>query len=119
LDLKNDGEEFECAREIDLNAQVKLWVRNLVRHETSYSFPTATDRFYPDFLVELRDGRRMIVEYKGEGYRSNDDSAEKRSVGELWERTSGGQCLFLMAVKEDQQGRGVAKQISDKIGGLV
>jgi len=52
-----------------------------------------------------------MVEYKGDAYVSNDDSAEKRNVGELWAEASAGKCLFIMAVEQDEQGRDVKQQI--------
>ena len=89
-DLKVKGEEFECAKAIDVHPAVRHWVRNLSQ-DTQFAFwlPTATDRFYPDFVVELMDGRVAVVEYKGESYASNDDSREKRLVGERWAHTTG------------------------------
>ena len=63
---------------------------------TSFWLQTATDRFYPDFVGELVDGRVFAVEYKSERDWSNDDSREKRLVGELWATASGGRCVFLM-----------------------
>ncbi len=44
---------------------------------------TATDRFYPDFVALLKDGRYLVVEFKGEHLWSNADSMEKRDVGGL------------------------------------
>lgn len=114
---KRRTEEFQCARALDSHPKVKHWVRNIERQErTSFWFPTATDYFYPDFVAELVDGRVLVVEYKGEAYATNDDSREKRQVGEQWERTSDGRCLFLFALAEDDVGRSVEKQIADKIG---
>lgn len=111
-DMKATGEEFECARVIDLMPQVKHWVRNLVRREAaSFSLPLANANFYPDFVVELNDGRLLVVEYKGEPYKTNDDSAEKSAVGNLWASKSGGNCLFLFAVEKDKDGLGVQQQI--------
>jgi type III restriction enzyme len=55
-----------------------------------------TDKFYPDFIAELTDGRILVVEYKGADRWSNDDSKEKRAVGELWADRSQGKCLFIM-----------------------
>ncbi len=95
-DLKATGEEFECARCIDTLDEVAYWVRNPDRSSKAFSLQTATDRFYPDFVCELTDGRYLVVEYKGEVYRTNDDSKEKHSLGELWEKRSHGACLFLM-----------------------
>ena len=111
-DMKASGEEFECARVIDLMPQVKHWVRNLVRREAaSFSLPLANANFYPDFVVELLDGRLLVIEYKGEPYKTNDDSAEKSAVGNLWASKSDGNCLFLFAVEKDANGLGVQQQI--------
>ncbi|MGL4666686.1 MAG: DEAD/DEAH box helicase [Saezia sp.] len=116
-DMKSNGEEFDCAQIIDLMPEVKHWVRNLVRrNEASFSLPLANANFYPDFIVELKDGRLLIVEYKGEAYKTNDDSAEKRLIGNLWAKSSQGNCLFLMAVKKDEYGQGVRQQIMNVIG---
>ena len=82
---------------------------------TAFWLPTATDYFYPDFVAELADGRVLAVEYKGEPYKTNDDSREKMQVGRQWEMASGGRCLFLMAMAADPQGRDVRRQIADKI----
>jgi len=95
-DLKSSGEEYECAVYIDTLDDVRYWVRNPERSKFAFSLQTATDRFYPDFVCKLKDGRYLVVEYKGEVYRTNDDSKEKNSLGELWEKRSNGTCLFLM-----------------------
>jgi type III restriction enzyme len=115
-DLQAAGEEFECAQALDRLPRVKYWVRNLVKTESSFWLPTSTDRFYPDFVAELNDGRIFVVEYKGEPYVTNDDSLEKRNIGELWEERSQGKGLSLMAEKRDAQGRDVYRQMADKIG---
>jgi type III restriction enzyme len=57
-ELGDKGEEFECALFIDQLPGVETWVRNLERQpERSFWLPTATDRFYPDFVCKLKDGR--------------------------------------------------------------
>lgn len=110
------AEEFACAQAIDAHPKVKQWVRNIERQEKfSFWLPTSTDYFYPDFVAELVDGRVLAVEYKGEPYKSNDDSREKRQVGERWEKSSDGRCLFLFAVAEDEAGRSVLRQLADKL----
>ena len=96
-----DGEEFECAQFLDTLPEVWHWLRNAVRSETSFWLQTSTDRFYPDFVVLLNDGRVMLVEYKNERDWSNDDSKEKMRVGKLWEERSGGRCLFVMPKGKD------------------
>ncbi|MEO7497614.1 MAG: DEAD/DEAH box helicase family protein [Massilia sp.] len=110
------AEEFRCAQSLDAHPKVKHWVRNIERQEKfSFWLPTATDYFYPDFVAELTDGRVLAVEYKGEPYKTNDDSREKQQVGHQWEQSSGGRCLFLFAVERDGQGRDVFQQIAHKL----
>ncbi len=115
-ELKSTGEEFECAKAIDSTSQIKHWIRNLVqREEASFRLPLASGYFYPDFIAELVDGRLLVVEYKGEVYKTNDDSREKNLVGECWANRSDGKCLFLMAVAKDATGRNVYQQIEHVI----
>ncbi|SDW49800.1 type III restriction enzyme [Variovorax sp. YR634] len=110
------AEEFRCAQAIDAHPKVKQWVRNIERQEKfSFWLPTATDYFYPDFVAELTDGRVLAVEYKGEPYKTNDDSREKQQVGHQWEQSSDGRCLFLFAVERDEVGRDVFRQLDHKL----
>jgi type III restriction enzyme len=96
-DMKAEGEEFQCAQFLDNHPKIKRWVRNLEgRPGHSFWLPTSSDRFYPDFVCELIDGRFLVVEYKGFDRWSDDDSKEKRNVGRVWEEKSDGQCLFVM-----------------------
>lgn len=109
------SEEFICAQALDAHPKVKHWVRNIERQEKfSFWLPTASDYFYPDFVAELTDGRVLAIEYKGEPYKTNDDSREKRQVGGQWEKASNGRCLFLFAVK-DEMGQSVNQQIATKL----
>jgi type III restriction enzyme len=99
-DLKANGEEFECAQVIDALPEVEFWVRN-IDSQPKYSFwlQTSTGRFYPDFVCRLKDGRFLVVEYKG-GHLYK-DAEEKRLIGELWEKRSKGKCLFVMPTNRD------------------
>lgn len=102
LDDDVRAEETACAIEIDRMPEVKFWVRNLERRpDTSFWLPTSTDRFYPDFVLQLVDGRIAVVEYKGGHYWSNDDSKEKRDIGAVWASISGGTCRFVMVTSPD------------------
>lgn len=113
-ELKNSGEEFECAKLLDIHPKVKYWVRNIERSRCSLRLPTSTDYFYPDFVAMLTDGRIMIVEYKG-ALHDPMDVAEKESIGKLWEAKSGKKGLFLIAWDE-HEGCNTAQQIDKTIG---
>ena len=101
-ELEEGGEEFLCAQILDQMDEVEFWVRNLERQEKfSFWLQTSTDKFYPDFVCKLKDGRYLVVEYKGADRWSNDDSKEKRRLGELWALKSEGKCLFVMPKGKD------------------
>lgn len=95
-DLESAGEEFDCAVHIERLPQVKSWVRNTVKQPHSFWLQTSSDKFYPDFVALLEDGRYLVVEYKGSHISSADDAKEKLKIGELWAERSKGKCLFVM-----------------------
>jgi type III restriction enzyme len=100
-DLEESGEEFECAQFLDQMDEIDFWVRNPVRRPgQSFWLQTSTDKFYPDFVCKLKDGRVLVVEYKGK-HLLNADSEEKKALGELWALRSGGSCLFAMPIDKD------------------
>ncbi len=104
--------EVACAVVLDSHDKVVSWVRNISGNERdSFWLQTATDKFYPDFVALLNDGRVLLLEYKGQ-LEVKEDSDEKQQLGELWEGRSGGRGLFLMA-----RGQDIAVQIKAKIGG--
>lgn len=110
-----EAEEFLCAVAIEQNRHVKRWIRNIEKSEYAFSLPIGAHRFYPDFIVELTNGKILVVEYKGENLYTNEDSQLKREVGQAWERANQGRCFFLMARKKDDAGRPVATQLYRKI----
>jgi len=110
-----NGEELRCAQAIDSLPRLRYWIRNVARDPASFSLPTATDRFYPDFVAQLDDGRLLVVEYKGARDADTPDTREKRTIGELWEQMSDGRGLFLVAEKA-VDGKDVRRQLMEKIG---
>lgn len=110
-ELKNSGEEFECAKALDMCRAVKHWARNLERR--GFAIPLAQGRFYPDFVAELNDGRLLVVEYKGAHLTDSPEQRAKEEAGNLWATKSGGKALFLWA----RTGNGfpaLADQIADR-----
>lgn len=117
LKPETDAEETDCAIQLDRMSQVKWWVRNLERQPmAAFWLPTSTDRFYPDFVAQLHDGRLFVVEYKGGDRWSNDDSKEKRDIGAVWAAASGGRCVFLMATDAKTAGKSVPAQLREALG---
>jgi type III restriction enzyme len=82
---KMNGEETECAIRIDGHENVRRWLRNAERAtQGGFSLPKSPGRFYPDFIVELNDGRIVLVEYKNSKLASHPDEQQKKDIGELW-----------------------------------
>ncbi len=97
-----NGEEAECAIHIDGHPNVARWIRN-TEHATQGGFPLpkSPGRFFPDFIVELKDGRTTLVEYKMGKMANDPEELHKKAVGELWESRSEGRCRFGWIVDKD------------------
>ena len=93
-DLKDGGQEFQCAQLIDAHPKVRQWVRNLDTAPCGFALPTSRGRFFADFVAELADGRVALLEFKGAHLVSDPYEIEKSQVGALWARTSGGRAVF-------------------------
>lgn len=116
-DLKHGGEEWKAAVQIDDHPAVRRWVRNVDRTRWSYKLPTSTDFFYPDFVAELTDGRKLVIEYKGADRTDSAESLEKKNIGARLQEVSGGEVLFLWA--ELDRGGNVTRQIDRVIDRIL
>lgn len=86
IQMLGKKEEYECAKYIDKLEGLETWIRNIDRRpDYSFWLQTSTDKFYPDFILKLTNGKILVIEYKGEDRVTNDDSKEKKKVGEVWE----------------------------------
>ena len=112
----DEGEEFRCAQAIDSLSEVEYWIRNAACHPASFRLPLASGWFYPDFVELLKDGRTLVVEYKGAHLLKTPETIEKRAIGDVWERRSAGRGLFALAVKQDASGKDPRAQLLAKIG---
>jgi len=113
FDGKDGGEEVQCALALDSMPELKYWTRNVSRHRNSFSLPTSTDKFYPDFVALMNDGRLLVVEYKGKDRSPAEsrDSREKELIGQQWAKASNGKSLFVMATME----KGDPKEVRAKV----
>lgn len=115
IDGGETGEEFACAKALDSSVpQVKYWLRNVARHKNSFWLPTSTDKFYPDFVAELEDGRILVVEYKGVHLIESSDTKEKRMIGEFWEKHMERRGVFLI-VEKLKDGLNATEQIKERL----
>ena len=82
---KFDSErEYKVAQYIDELSQVTTWIKNISRdHENAFWLQTSSDKFYPDFIIKLDNGKTIVAEFKGE-HLKNEDTKEKEEIGKLW-----------------------------------
>ncbi|MCV6606718.1 MAG: DEAD/DEAH box helicase family protein [Campylobacterales bacterium] len=100
VDKLND-EEFEFAKYIDSLDEVEFWVRNIERNpQYAFWLQTSTDKFYPDFVIQLTNGKTIVAEYKGDHLRSSNDTKEKEKIGKVWAGLSE-DTEFVMVFKDD------------------
>lgn len=109
-DLKDGGQEFQCAQLIDAHPKVRHWVRNLDTAPCGFALPTSRGRFFADFVAELVDGRVALLEFKGAHLKSDPYEIEKSQVGALWGRTSGSRAVFGWLTML-QDGKSLAQQL--------
>ncbi len=112
FDGADDGEEFQAAQQLDSIGDVEFWVRNVARHADAFWLPLAHGRTYPDFVAQLKDGRLLVVEYKGAHLVA--ESTEKQAIGQLWQAASAGKTIYVFAEKA-RGGMTVKQQIADAI----
>lgn len=106
---KLNNEELVFAEYIDDLEEVECWVRNVDRQpDFSFWLQTSSDKFYPDFIIRLKNGKVLAIEYKGE-HLKNEDTSEKEKVGLVWASLSPN-TGFAMVFKNDYK---------DKIKALI
>ena len=77
--------------------------------------PRAKGRHYPDFVAELKDGRILAVEYKGDHLKATPEAIEGLAIGQLWQRQSNGKAIYCR-VEKDLDGLDMRGQILRAIG---
>lgn len=102
-DLKSSGEEHDCAIWLDQHSQVEFWVRNLSQKPSSFRLLTPEDWYYPDFLAKLKDGRILVLEYKGKHLYPLQDSIDKRDVGAVWQAKMNSKGIHIMTNGPDYE----------------
>jgi type III restriction enzyme len=96
-------DELAVAHILDALPEVDTWVRNLDNDRTAaFWLPYPEDlAFFPDFIAQLKNGKVMVLEVKGE-HLENAQSADKHKVLDLWGRTTGGIAKWVSAPDQTQ-----------------
>ncbi len=89
-----NGFEERVAMEIGTSSNVIFWHRNLERGKGFYINGFKANH-YPDFIVQTRSGKTILIEAKGD-HLDNSDSEAKCRLGNEWERQAGQDFAYFM-----------------------
>jgi type III restriction enzyme len=97
-----NGEEFACQTHIDSHPSVARWIRNTERTtQGGFWLPKSPGKFFPNFIVEMKDGAIVLVEYKMGKMASDAEEQHKKAVGQFWAARSNGRFRFAWIVDKD------------------
>lgn len=85
---KLNGEELGFVQRLDLDTipNIKYWVRNREKTDPFYIQGWRKGKFYPDFVAVTKKGAVVALEWKGGDRVSNEDTAYKVEIGQMWEK---------------------------------
>lgn len=95
---KLNGEELNFVQRLDLDtlSNIKYWVRSREKVDPFYIQGWKRGKFYPDFLAITKKGNIAALEWKGADRISNEDTAYKVEIGEVWSKLGVGKLHFFL-----------------------
>ena len=95
---KLNGEELGFVQRLDLDTlpNIKYWVRSREKIDPFYIQGWKRGKFYPDFVAVTKKGNIVALEWKGADRISNEDTAYKIEIGEIWSKLGGGKLHFFL-----------------------
>ena len=100
---KLNGEEKSFVDRLDLDKlpNIEFWVRNREKVDPFYLQGWQKNKFYPDFVAVSKKGNIIALEWKGEDRVSNEDTAYKVAVAEMWEKLGKGKLHFFLVYNKN------------------
>ena len=89
-----NGFEDRVALEIGTSANIEFWHRNLERGKGFYINGYKANH-YPDFIMQTKSGKTILIETKGDHLDGSDSEAKCR-LGTEWERQAGQDFAYFM-----------------------
>ena len=95
-----NGFEERVAMEIGTSSNVAFWHRNLVRGKGFYINGFKANH-YPDFIMQTKSGKTILIETKGDHLDGSDSEAKCR-LGNEWERQAGQDFAYFMVFEKNE-----------------
>jgi len=110
---KLNKEEHEFVQRLDLDtlANIKYWVRSREKVDPFFIQGWKKGKFYPDFVAVTKKGAIIALEWKGGDRVSNEDTAYKIEIGELWAKLGKDQHFFLVHTGNVEEVLGEIKKL--------
>ena len=95
---KLNKEELNFIERLDLDTlpNIEFWVRNREKKDPFYLQGWQKNKFYPDFIAQTTKGNILALEWKGEDRISNEDTANKVTLAEVWQSLGRGKLHFFL-----------------------
>jgi type III restriction enzyme len=84
--------EEKVINEIANIPSIAFWTRNISKKQFKIN---AFKNHYPDFIIQTKSGKTIVLESKGDD-RDNSDSEAKIRLGKAWERKAGNNFKYFM-----------------------
>lgn len=109
--------EEKVIMDIGTSANIEFWHRNLERSKGFYINGFKANH-YPDFILQTKSGKTILLETKG-GHLDNTDSAAKCRLGNEWEKQAGNDfAYFMIFEKKEVDGAYTLDKAKELISGM-
>ena len=102
---KLNKEELTFIERLDLDAlpNIKFWIRNREKKDPFYIQGWKKNKFYPDFIAVTKKGNIIALEWKGGDRVSNEDTAYKVKISDVWVKLNSKLHFFLVHNKNIEE----------------
>lgn len=94
--LNKEEQKFVERLDLDTLPNIKFWIRNRERKDPFYVQGWKRNKFYPDFITLTNKGNILVLEWKGEDRRTNEDTQYKEEVAKIWAQLGKGKLHFFL-----------------------
>ena len=109
--------EEQVIMDIGTSANVEFWHRNLESGKGFYINGFKANH-YPDFILQTKSGKTILIETKG-GHLDNTDSAAKCRLGNEWGKQAGNDfAYFMIFEKKEVDGAYTLDKAKELISGM-
>lgn len=109
--------EERVAMELGTASNIEFWHRNLERGK-GFFINGFKANHYPDFIMQTKSGKTILVETKGD-HLDNTDSAAKCRLGNEWEKQAGENFAYFMVFdKKEVDGAYTSDKAKELIRGM-